>query len=351
MNLKAVDIAQILGISKATVSLALNNKAGVSPQTKKQILDLKAKIENNDPQALALLQQHNICVNHQISQVTPYFKNKIIKLIIFLKGYKVVVGDEIDLWSDVNTSYDKIAKEWGCSLEVMFFNVQTDSNEYLLQSCSDEAVIGVIACATELDKKDKHLLNLIQKPLVIYDADLGDDLANVQLDNFDCAYNATSFLADKGYTNILFVARQLEIYNYIQRRLGFLSFCHQHPALKSAHILKEGVTIKEITANLIQHFKQHGIPNAVLAESYHGTLATINACSILKIKIPEDLFIFGIDDIPSYMSGHLHIAIAKIPHILRVQWVMQILLLEINNKIPSKIKPKIFIPAQTVIHN
>ena len=45
MKVKAADIARQLGLSKATVSLALNNKPGVSNKTKKMIFEYIDKME------------------------------------------------------------------------------------------------------------------------------------------------------------------------------------------------------------------------------------------------------------------------------------------------------------------
>ena len=45
MRIKTVDIAKRLGVSKATVSLALNNKPGVSESTRKEVLDCKKQME------------------------------------------------------------------------------------------------------------------------------------------------------------------------------------------------------------------------------------------------------------------------------------------------------------------
>ena len=39
MSITAKELAKILGISEAAVSLALNNKPGVSKQTRKRVLD------------------------------------------------------------------------------------------------------------------------------------------------------------------------------------------------------------------------------------------------------------------------------------------------------------------------
>ena len=45
MNVKSIDIARALGISKSTVSLALNGKPGVSEQTRQEVLACKKQLE------------------------------------------------------------------------------------------------------------------------------------------------------------------------------------------------------------------------------------------------------------------------------------------------------------------
>ena len=47
MNVKSIDIARALGISKSTVSLALNGKPGVSEQTRQEVLACKKQLEEH----------------------------------------------------------------------------------------------------------------------------------------------------------------------------------------------------------------------------------------------------------------------------------------------------------------
>lgn len=47
MNVKSIDIARALGISKSTVSLALNGKPGVSEQTRQEVLVCKKQLEEH----------------------------------------------------------------------------------------------------------------------------------------------------------------------------------------------------------------------------------------------------------------------------------------------------------------
>lgn len=46
MKLKSKDIAKALGVSTATVSLAINDKPGVNPETKREILEYIETFEN-----------------------------------------------------------------------------------------------------------------------------------------------------------------------------------------------------------------------------------------------------------------------------------------------------------------
>lgn len=47
MKVKMVDVARHLGISKATVSLAVNGKPGVNEQTRQKVLECIKELENN----------------------------------------------------------------------------------------------------------------------------------------------------------------------------------------------------------------------------------------------------------------------------------------------------------------
>lgn len=51
MNVKSIDIARALGISKSTVSLALNGKPGVSEQTRQEVLACKKQLEEHGDSA------------------------------------------------------------------------------------------------------------------------------------------------------------------------------------------------------------------------------------------------------------------------------------------------------------
>lgn len=48
MRVKAIDIARELNLSKATVSLALNNKPGVNPNTREKILECRERLEKGE---------------------------------------------------------------------------------------------------------------------------------------------------------------------------------------------------------------------------------------------------------------------------------------------------------------
>ena len=76
MKIKAAQIARDLGLSKATVSLALNDKPGVSEETKKMIFQYIDRMEKG----------------------IDIVENNIIKIVNYSKKENIY-GGEVDLWN------------------------------------------------------------------------------------------------------------------------------------------------------------------------------------------------------------------------------------------------------------
>lgn len=321
MVVKAVELARRLGLSKATVSLALNNRKGVNPRTREQVLRLKAELEGT---ALS-------------DNSSP--EGAVIRLVLITRGYKVVVGDELDLWSYVNASYSQLARESGYRLDVTFFNLLTDVPESLERVCNAPEVAGVIVCAAELTEEDRPLMLRIRKPLVIYDADLGTDFPQVQLDNAHSVCHALAHAYAQGMRSVWYIARKLSIYNYEERRLGMGAFLAVHPEVTGT-ILPLGNSVSEIQTAFREHLSRETLPDTVLCESFHGTLA------VLPLLRDRGVRIISVDEIPEYMRQGRAIDTVSMPHLLRVKWVMQLLSLEIAGQDEGEVRPRLIVPSR-----
>lgn len=328
MKIKVIDIANRLGISKATVSLALNNKPGVSEQTRQKILECQRSMQSGRSSS---------------GMLSPKFqKHQMVKVLIPSKGRNNIQNAELDLWSDVNAVFDRMAKSWGYTLGLSYLDMASISPEEVNAECNIESVAGVILFGTELDTSDISVFKGIQKPMVIYDCDLAcDDFSSVMINNRMGVKTAVDYLVRNGLHDIMYLANSETIYNYAERRHAFHEALAGHDiAYNSDRVLLMGSSIDEIYVNMIEWLGNHVLPQAFIMESYHLSIGTIRALHEKHIKIPNDISLIGIDKLPSYLTRECQLTTVTIPHTERATMTMILLHNEILNA--STFKSKIF---------
>lgn len=327
MSVKAIDIARELNISKATVSLALNDKPGVNAKTKQRVLECKERLEKGIHTAVAF----------------SAAAGEVIKVVIALRGLRVVIDKEIDLWTDVNAVFDTKARDWGLQAEISYFYVDRDSPERLAAECNREAVAGVVLFATELYPEDAPLFFGIRKPLVVYDNDLGiERLSGVMIDNKGGVRMAVDHLLSKGKRDIVYVARDMELYNYRARREGFVdAICANHlPYNEGMLYTVSGERIDDIYHSLKRDLLNRPLPDAFLIECCQISIPFVRACRELGIAVPEDVSLLGIDELPHYLTGEKQLTTIRVPHTERAKLAMNLLYHEMRD--PGIFKSKIY---------
>ncbi|MCR5291163.1 MAG: LacI family transcriptional regulator [Treponema sp.] len=339
MIIKAVDIARELGISKATVSLALNNKPGVNEHTKELIFECKRRLERG------------------VQGRQSYLANgraDIIKLITMSHSYRIVIEREIDFWTDEKAIFTRIASNWGCKLDIVYFDVDKDSSDSLVQMCNREDVLGVVIDGTELIPSDSKLLNQIHKPLVLYDVDLYNKHNScVLMDNRGGIYDAMDALTLAGCKNIVYLAMDYDIYNFISRRQAFIRYMQEHNLDDYAQerMVRVGKSIAETYTKFDHYLDKNPLPDAFIAESYHISISALRLFRERGIKLPEDVSLAGVDELPNFLTGDYHLSTVKIPTTERAKLTMEMLKHEIED--PCELKTKLytacsFIPGDTI---
>ena len=326
MRVKAIDIAKELGISKATVSLALNDKPGVNDKTKQMVIDCKARMESRDASENIFHKREN---------------GNVIRIIVATRDLGIVQNAELDLWTDVNAVFDRIAKEWGCTLEVSYFNMLKDSKEKMANDCNQEYVAGVILFGTEMYSSDAEMFRKIHKPKVVYDCDLMEDTYScVTVNNEDGVKRAVDYLVAHQKKNIVYLARNRKIYNYEHRRIGFLNAMREYNLLldEKSQLLVMGEKIEDIYQNMKSYLEANKLPDAFIFESYHLSIGAMRAFRSADIKVPEDISVIGIDELPDYLTGDYQLTTIRIPHTERAKLAMQLLYHEMHDSCSTKSK-------------
>ncbi|MCR5715801.1 MAG: LacI family transcriptional regulator [Lachnospiraceae bacterium] len=328
MVVKAVDIARELGLSKATVSLALNDKPGVNEHTKELVLECKRRLERGEAGEQRTLSNG---------------RADIIKLIIMSHSYRIVIEAELDLWTDEKAVFTRIANSWGCKLDIVYFDVDRDSPESLIQTCNRDDVLGVIIDGTEIITADSRLVNRIHKPLVLYDVDLYNQRHScVMMDNRGGIYDAMDALTGAGSKNIVYLAMDYEIYNFTSRRASFVRYMREHNLDDHAQdrMVRVGKSIAEVYTKFGHYLDKNPLPDAFIAESYHISISALRLFRERGIRLPEDVSFTGVDELPDFLTGEYALSTVKIPMTERAKLTMAMLKHEIEE--PCELKTKLY---------
>lgn len=315
MKIKMVDVAKHLGVSKATVSLVVNNKPGVSEETRKKVLQCIDEMKQSAGKKI----EKNA---EQISKQT-----KFIKVVIINHDKKVVCDPELDLWTEVLTTFDTQARKMGYMYSLTYVGNEIKEREEVIKECNLPIVAGVIIFGTEMDEMDSEMIQLVNKPVVLYDYDMEDGAySSVCIDNAGAVRNALHYCRDQGAKKIYYFATNKNIYNFKRRREAYLNTLigwEQFP--QKSDILSLGNTIPEITKNAEEWFSEHRLPDAIVMENYQVTIGVTAAMRKKGIGFSDEIQLVGIDEVPEYMTSGIPVLQMKVPHAERAAATMMLL--------------------------
>jgi len=282
MALKVKDIADRLGVSQATVSLVLNNKPGVSEETRKKVLKFIEEMgyDTNILSKPALKHNGNI------------------RFIVYKKHGKVV--SDTPFFSALMEGIDSEARDSGYSLVVSYVN-EKDNKPEILRILQENPPEGIIILATEMVSEDVADFKRLGIPIVVLDNYfISEKLDTVIINNIEGAYEATKYIIKKGHTDIGYLSSKVHINNFLERREGFLK------AIKESGLdfdpkfeYKIGSTLEEAYQDMLVLLDNNPpIPSAFFADNDIIALGAVKALKQKGLKIPEDVSIVGFDDMP-----------------------------------------------------
>lgn len=277
------DIANALGVSKSTVSKALNDSKEISEHTRNKIKTF-AKSRNYKPNTLAvkLRSQKTLIIGVIIPEIVHHF------------------------FSSVLNGIDEYANEKGYNVMVCFTNMSYEKEVLSIETLLEGSVDGIlisVSSGTHQKGNFSHLQKLVddQIPLVLFDSIVDEvECDKITIDDELCAYNATEYLINIGCRKIGLITNP----NFI--RIGFLRTKGYVNALKKHGIPVDDRLIVEIDEDADSKkqievlFKNKGnMPDAILA--INGEIYASTAMKIAKekgLEVPKDISIITFTDGP-----------------------------------------------------
>lgn len=271
------DIARILGISKSTVSRALNDHYDVNPETARKVRELATQIDYH-PNVLAqhLKQQRTNTIGVVIPETVNRFFSKAIggiQQVANSAGYNVMICQ----------SNETLATEQN--------NVRT-----LIGSRVDGLLVSV---SRETDRHE-HLQYAIDKevPLVFFDRIIEElNASQVYSDNYDVCFQGTEHLLTQGCRRIAFIAGPKHLYNSRNRLNGYLDALKKHKiAINESLIVFTNYHINDVENYTRQLFNLRQKPDGIFAINDMAALEIMHILKKRGLNIPKDVAVLGFNN-------------------------------------------------------
>lgn len=278
MGITIKDVARKAGVSVATASMALNNRAGVNALTRKKVL-LCAKELNYVPNhsARVLVMQDSRCIGLLLPEIQNPFYSEIVDVltqIVEQKGYTLLLGITNNS-SRQEEEYVKMFISWRVCAVVVVPILQNRPRTDHLQLLRD-ANIPMVFCTERY--ADCH------EPVVMCDYEQGQ-------------FMATRYLVDKGMKSFWFVSTDMD---FMFARLRYEGYAR---ALREAGI--ELDHSRELMLAQPRYLDAYAatdsiierLPDAIICINDIMTMGIIKRLNEKGVAIPDDVSVMGFDDV------------------------------------------------------
>lgn len=280
MAISSKELAKKLNISPATVSMVLNNKPGISAETRDRVLDAAKKYGFDFSKFET--------INNAPS---------IIELVIY-KKHGMIVKDT-PFFSQLTEGINNLCRKERYALQIQY--LYESSNIEQIKELSDNECKGILLLGTEMQLQDIKQFDKLNKPLIVLDTYFNEcDMSFVSINNISGMFRATEYLINKGHNNIGYLCSSHNIVNFSERFSGYMSALKKHSIVfneQQVHYLTP--TIDGAYSDMKKILDNHELSaSAYAADNDLIAAGAMRAIKEYGLKIPEDISIIGFDNMP-----------------------------------------------------
>ena len=273
------DIAKVANVSTTAVSMALNNRPGVSSQTRRKI--------------------------HRIAKKLEYKPNYIAKSMISQRSYTIgfILNSITDpFFPELAKGIEEYASKAGYNM--LLCNTQRDlqTEKKSIDTLRSKGVDGIIL-ATVL-KDDPNILSLIEDefPFVLInrhsmDPDIKNKTSYVVLDNFRGGYMGMEHLCRLGHNRIAIITGDANASTAILRTEGSVKALSDYGVKLDKKLIVEGRYQRHVACEAAKKLiAMKNPPTAYLAQDDYMAIGIREALLREGLRIPEDVALMGFDN-------------------------------------------------------
>lgn len=292
MKVSIRDISRITGFSPATVSNALNYKKGVNKETAEEIF--------------------------RVARETGYINEASItkiKLVIFRKNGSIV--DDTPFFPALINGFEQECRNYG--YEMVICNVDQRDSDYERQVSNliMESGSAIVVLATEMMDGDLEIYKKATCPLVILDHwSESMEFNCVLINNSDAARMAVEYLIKKGHKEIGYIRGSFRIKGFRSRFAGFqIALKKNSIEYRDEYVYTVGTTLNGAYHDMLSYLdKGIKLPTAIFADNDLLALGVMKALQERGHRIPEDVSIIGLDDLPFSEISSPRLTTMKVPN-------------------------------------
>lgn len=201
MEISAKELAQLINVSPATVSMVFNNKPGISETTRELVMRTAAQY------------------GYTGKSIQTAAASRVIQLINYKKHGKIAA--DTPFFSQLTEGITQECYRQNAALHISYFYENMDISTQLA-SLKEVDCIGILLLATEMGKEDFKKFKDFHVPIVVLDC-YYDELKYdcVLINNIQGAFKATNYLLQCGHQKVGYLRSAIEISNFAERADGY----------------------------------------------------------------------------------------------------------------------------------
>lgn len=325
MGITAKELAAKLNLSATAVSMALNNKPGVSTETRALVIKEAEKYEY-DFSRLALK------------------KNKEGEIYcIFYRTHNAILN-YAPIFSELTDGIEQECRHNGYRLKTLQFYDKTDNLKKFIEDIRISGCVGIILLGTEITPAVCREFLQLSVPVVLLDSYFDSvDCSSVLINNAQGAYLATNYLIDRTGKQPGHLYSSYKIENFAERKKGFSRAVREHGMSVGKSITHELAPSIDGAFSDMLEIIDNGDPLAAcyFADNDLIAIGAIKAFKLRGLKIPDDISIIGFDNISESKIIEPSLTTVNIPRKFMGETAARQLIHQINVPVPHSLKIEI----------
>lgn len=290
----AKELAKIIGVSEATMSLVLNRKPGISDRTRTKVEQKVRELGYGD-----MIQNRDLHSEKNGGEAEPSAaaNSGVIGFVLFEAGGELL-GMNSFFPLILSGIEDAVRKE-NCSLSVIRISKKNVERE--LHYITDAGCRGYVIFATEMHEEDLEPFRRLGLPFVVFDNEFYDIPGfYTKVNNAQGSYLAIRHLYDKGHRKIGYLSSGLEIDSFKEReRSAFVAMTKLGIPFEDQQRFEIGYPHDNAYDGMMEVFASHKkteLPTAFFGDNDLVLVGAMRAMADSGYSIPDDFSLIGFDD-------------------------------------------------------